>query len=335
MLRMTKEVIISSFILILSQNCFAISCLTDQDSAKDLAAVIKITQNSPLWSTYALSGSELGFVPVNGKDLLIFNISSAAVLSLGIPMLSCDESPKLFLLKNSNPPAPPVHSFGLFKPNSPGTSILGKLATATKWPILTFPLPLTTPDGLVAPEDFARLIIHEGFHMQYQFNSGFILPSSIPNLGFISDCLKIDSWSRAVETEYRTALELRTTLDGLSNEALKAILVPLIVARQRSLQDPESSQCWISTKFWERLEGSAYFFETQNAQAAGLYTPTNNDPSYKFPQVVSDTNPEFYYMTGNLYFYALKRLSSDRKWQKLVDEGASPSDLLTELIGTK
>jgi hypothetical protein len=258
---------------------------------------------------YAFSNEELQqtvIIEVHEEELKLSGISYKACRFL-------DSIPAFIVNGGVNPPPNGVYSIRL--PASPGDDLLGRFVTMNSTPVIQLKLP---DDYGLNHRQFARMAIHEAFHGVYQFYSKLFQIGKVQPRDFVKTCQQIETWKTSVLAQNK--LISRALRDGKREVILGTWNDIRRMREQLSGESPSLKACVDAQRFWERIEGTARFVDSESAILSGILTL---DALYSEHAKQLEQEPiceDFFYSSGDALIRIARSLEIGN-WSHKIERG--------------
>ena len=318
-----------------------------RDFVKDIELISSIS--SP-WRNFHPEILHFAFGSNSSQDVFYYKFKKEDFDRVGVVANQELNSPDWFFGKLKDLPDVPN---GIYAPQvqKPAGNSLEQLASAIRMSFIYLWAEPSLPGVSFTHEEIARIALHESFHMQYQFGGGFKNPSVNFDRTYLDKCALNKQWLRSITSEFSDEQSILAQWDSISDLDLKSKVLTIIKRRHADDSNVDQKFCWDATRYWERIEGTAYFVESIGAQRAGFITePQLNIELAKYLLKTSSSvsagtppsqtgvkdliNPGFFYGTGALYSRVVSRLQPGSRYESLIENGLSPEESADDLLQT-
>lgn len=198
--------------------------------------------------------------------------------------------------------------------NDPGADALSKFVIVNATAITQIALP--NAKGL-NHKQVARTAIHEAFHGVYQFSSGRFKFYNPQPRDFLVECRQNKVWNNSVIAQNKLLLQAVKETD---NTALRTIWAKIKSMREELDRDISNRDCLDSQRYWERIEGTAHFVETESAHKIGLISFEDIENEMKNELNRPQLSETFFYYSGNILIRMARSLGIEN-WSGKIDQG--------------
>ncbi len=269
------------------------SCYKDSQRL-EIESVLEISRFRNVWTGY--DEQKFLFVFSNALDgsTLVAGASEAELSVANINFDVCEPIGGQSIFKINSPVNIPENGlYDIRLPDQPGTDVLGKYVIANKQSIIQIK---QSNDFGFSNTQVARVAIHEGFHGVYQFFSGKFKVSDPQPREFLETCVANETWQLSTIKQNRLLAQSLVEVDLAS---LKDKLSQILNERNKLLSNDEAASCLKAQRFWERLEGSAHFVETEAALKSGILSQSDFKTEMETTLEDSKLSDDFFYKSGN------------------------------------
>ncbi len=182
-----------------------------------------------------------------------------------------------------------------------------------------------------SPLEFSQWLIHELFH-EYQAQK-----SVWNHLTFeledrdLTECAQNQAWLSELELEILSWQDLYLNYEKMTDQDLQEKTIRILDLREGS---HFLTSCWKRVEFGEFFEGTAQYFSASISKAA----KQNFNAMALWPEGLSNRNRnifktgrEMFYFTGLMICQTLTRLTKSLDWQKNMEKGQYPAEVLRNL----
>ncbi len=305
-----------------SENCFSKSTFNVVQFLKEGMA------QKNLWTGFDPSSVQIAIKATEENSLFLLQVEASAFSAAQVEYQECPEDSALKKISiSSNFPALANGIFTFVFPGDLENEAISAISSASKQPVIIISIAQSPHLPTIKEKDFARILTHESFHMVHQFFGGFSKMTDAQNhpRDFYKDCLKDMHWNFAHAKEMLLVEKIRKNWTRISEAGLKNIVLQIIQIHSQFKTGSKAFFCSEHSGFWERLEGTAHYIDIETALNLGLF---HEIPASETRDGSADS---FFYKTGGTYSLILKRLYPAADWQKRINEGENPFQVLKKL----
>jgi hypothetical protein len=292
-----------------------------------ISTIRKALATKNLWAGLNADAVQVALVKDGSDKVYFLQVANEVYASAHIDFGHCSESASVtYVQKTSKFGSIPNHVYTYVFPGNMDFEAASTVASNSKHPVIVFNISLPPTFPGMDSNMIARVLLHESFHMGYQFFGGFDLKTIQAHpRDFYTECIKDVGWKSAHEAEMAVVNEIRRSWNDITNDEI-IDAGKKISAIRRSLPDSSIGfDCFQHANAWERIEGTAHFIDIETALGLGQYS------KILYGDLSEGETDSYFYKTGATYCLILERLFGKFQWQKMIDVGASPFEVLTQL----
>lgn len=276
---------------------------------------IEINQHRDVWAGYEKERIIYAFSDGRQNKTILVDVRESELTAANISYERCQfkAMSDSFLIKE--PITLPANGlYDIRVTPKPGQDALGTFVTTNLAPIIQIKIP---NDFGFSHTQVARIAIHEGFHGVYQFSSGHFKIENPQPRDFLKNCRQVKAWNDS--TSLQNALLIRSL--GENNQVvLKDLWNELSRMRYELSSDVSAKACLDAQRFWERIEGTAHFVETESAYNLGISSIDQIKAELTAQLEPPELSDSFFYYSGNALIRIARSLGINA-WSEKIDQG--------------
>ncbi len=316
-----KITILFVLIFTFSQRAFCNACF-DSTAGESMSKILSIMQFRNVWPGFEHSRLVLFISDVNAKNTIVLGATEDELKKSSLKYEACEMQGQVDKGYNIKEPiaAPKNGVYDIRLLSQPGADAIGVFAVSISSPIIQIKIP---NDYKLNDEVMSRVLIHEGFHGLYQFSAnGFKRENPQPR-DFLAGCLLKNDWKNALIAQSQI---LAASLKETDQIKLKANWQAILQLRNNLKNNSETKFCIEAQNFWERIEGTAHFVETEAAYLQGILAIDGLQQELSDKLLQDTTSDSFFYYTGDA-FLRLVRANGISDWNSKIDQGMMIDEL--------
>lgn len=298
-------------------------CFQVPEQESEALGITRINNVRSVWAGFESIKTTYGFTDKETGHTILLGIEPSVLDASEVTYTSCrigEELEAYSLLTTATLPRNGLYDIRM--PSAPGTGILGMVVKGSQQVLVQ----IQQPNAFDFSEhQVARAALHESFHGAYQFSSGkFSMNLEVKPREFIKQCKEVLGWEDSV---IKQNFLLNEALSSNDRDTKKRLLLEIQELRYTLALNVDTKECVDSLKFWERIEGSAHYVETEATLKLGLLT---------YSQFLGEIEPKLLSLelSDGIFYYSgssLIRLIRDigvLNWSSLIDKGQMIDDLI-------
>lgn len=300
------------------QNAFACPSV---DQITEIQVALKIQEYKRVWPGFSKTRLVFAFTDKASALTQFIGATEDEITKLGIEPKKCQIAEGVSSFEVPGAPLPTNGLFDIRMTKNPGSDILGSYVAENNQTLIQIQQPNNYGFDSVT---VARTVIHEAFHGTYQFSSSSFKVGTVEPREFLKNCSKNSLW---VKSTLKQFLLLSESLETNDQSRLEALLEAIQTERRILAQDPEALSCLKAQRFWERLEGSAHYVESESAIQAGLITPTELLVEVNKVLLAQEITDGFFYRSGSTLIRLLVKINGTSTFDQIDEDDFMPVPL--------
>lgn len=283
----------------------------------DIESIAQIIQFRSLWPGF--EQQRFPFAISNGSSTTLFGFGETEIHSAKVTFKPCrlpsPAMPAAFdILDLVTPPLNGLFDIRFL--SQPGTDALSKLVSTHQAPLIQIK---SLNDFGFPSSTVARTALHEGFHGIYQFSRGGFKIGPVMPRNFLIECRQNQVWANSVIAQNEV---LNQSLTEADPSRLQSIWNSIRSMRRQLAQNASTTSCLDSLRFWERIEGTAHYIETEAAIQANLMSPSELRSEVEALLGQPRLPDNFFYASGSTLIRLAKSISVTN-WSTQIDSGTA------------